>query len=287
MTRQTLYTGAAANDGTGDTLRQAATKINENFGELYSSLGYDSNSLPTNIHFNDSAIVFEPLNSNSQPMELRGWRQSGSKSVVQIPPAFGFNQEVTLNGNFQTLTNKTLTTPVLTNPKIDDTLYDLANQELIEFQSTNSASTHVVVANHATGTTPPFDGPVINVGGTLTNANLKLYGKGNGAVVIDKIAHTFVSVASSGTAPATSGWIRITASSNINVTLVNGTVIGERKVITNEGTGTPVVIPTNFGQYNIDNSVAFQMPNGSATELLWNGSNWVFIGDKTNLTLLT
>lgn len=35
MAQQTISTGSSANDGTGDTLRSAGTKINENFTELY------------------------------------------------------------------------------------------------------------------------------------------------------------------------------------------------------------------------------------------------------------
>ena len=34
MTRQNISIGSAANDGTGDTLRQAGTKINANFVEI-------------------------------------------------------------------------------------------------------------------------------------------------------------------------------------------------------------------------------------------------------------
>ena len=35
MTKQTINIGSSANDGTGDPLRTAFTKINENFTELY------------------------------------------------------------------------------------------------------------------------------------------------------------------------------------------------------------------------------------------------------------
>ena len=42
MARQTLNRGTVANDGTGDTLRTAAQKINENFSELYTAIGGDS-----------------------------------------------------------------------------------------------------------------------------------------------------------------------------------------------------------------------------------------------------
>ena len=46
MTRQNLNTGIAANDGTGDTLRQAGIKINQNFTELYTYLGNNGSILP-------------------------------------------------------------------------------------------------------------------------------------------------------------------------------------------------------------------------------------------------
>lgn len=35
MSKQNIFTGTAANDGTGDTLREAFTKVNSNFNELY------------------------------------------------------------------------------------------------------------------------------------------------------------------------------------------------------------------------------------------------------------
>ena len=38
MSQQIIKTGAVANDGTGDTLRTAGIKINQNFTELYSDL---------------------------------------------------------------------------------------------------------------------------------------------------------------------------------------------------------------------------------------------------------
>lgn len=44
MTKQVIQTGVAANDGTGDSLREGASKINSNFTEIYSAIG-DGNSL--------------------------------------------------------------------------------------------------------------------------------------------------------------------------------------------------------------------------------------------------
>jgi len=39
MARQNIGIGSSANDGTGDTLREAGTKLNANFTELYETLG--------------------------------------------------------------------------------------------------------------------------------------------------------------------------------------------------------------------------------------------------------
>ena len=39
MTRQLINTGTLPNDGQGDSLRDAGTKLNSNFSELYTALG--------------------------------------------------------------------------------------------------------------------------------------------------------------------------------------------------------------------------------------------------------
>ena len=43
MARQTLNIGQSANDNTGDTLRAAGDKINDNFQELYSLIDLGDN----------------------------------------------------------------------------------------------------------------------------------------------------------------------------------------------------------------------------------------------------
>ena len=39
MTKQLINTGQTSNDGTGDTLRQGALKVNANFNEIYLAIG--------------------------------------------------------------------------------------------------------------------------------------------------------------------------------------------------------------------------------------------------------
>ena len=52
MAKQAVGIGSSANDGTGDTLRAGADKINDNFNEIYAALGNSSNVLTDIIDAN-------------------------------------------------------------------------------------------------------------------------------------------------------------------------------------------------------------------------------------------
>ena len=43
MAKQSVGIGSSANDGQGDTLRTGATKINDNFNEIYAEFGDGTN----------------------------------------------------------------------------------------------------------------------------------------------------------------------------------------------------------------------------------------------------
>lgn len=49
MAKQTINIGSAANDGTGDPLRTAFDKINDNFDELYASTSLDLDAIGSNM----------------------------------------------------------------------------------------------------------------------------------------------------------------------------------------------------------------------------------------------
>lgn len=58
MAKQTISTGTAANDGTGDTLRGAGIKINANFDDLYGGVLFSSGENKTST---STASVLVPL----------------------------------------------------------------------------------------------------------------------------------------------------------------------------------------------------------------------------------
>ena len=133
MAKSVIANGTTANDGTGDTLRSAATKINDNFREIYNVLGGkhasdlvagdSSNALTTKITFSDSAtglIRFEGATADAHETTLQVVEPTADRQIV-FPNASG---NVLLDSSTNTLTNKTLTSPVLTTPQINDTSAD-------------------------------------------------------------------------------------------------------------------------------------------------------------------
>ena len=120
MTRQNISIGAAANDGTGETLRSAGTKINSNFVELFQKLGGDSDVLSAGITLTSNSIVFEGASADSFETTLLVTDPTADRTIT-IPDAGG---TVTLDTGTSTLTNKTLTSPVITTPQINDTSAD-------------------------------------------------------------------------------------------------------------------------------------------------------------------
>ena len=116
MTKQVLNRGTIANDGTGDTLRTSALKIQQNFDEIYNKLG-DGSVLMSLIDFDSSAIVFEGLSANNFETRLRATDPTQDREVF-IP---NYGGELVMDSATQTLANKTLTSPVLTTPQLNDT----------------------------------------------------------------------------------------------------------------------------------------------------------------------
>lgn len=104
MTRQNISTGSSANDGTGDTLRSAGTKINANFTELYTFLGGNASTLSTQVSLEDSSIVFEGALADGHETRIMAENATADR-LVRIPNASGTLVMDTLS---QTITNKTL-----------------------------------------------------------------------------------------------------------------------------------------------------------------------------------
>jgi hypothetical protein len=98
MSKLTVNIGTSANDRTGDSLRTAFNKINENFTELYTALGLGDGSLNLgSFEFNGSTIT------------------TTDSSGVIIDQALSVTGTLSVNGELQITKHSDSTLPVDTN----------------------------------------------------------------------------------------------------------------------------------------------------------------------------
>lgn len=113
MTRQVINRGTTANDGTGDTLRSAGLKIEQNFQEIYEKLGGDSSVLMPLVSFDSDHIIF---NSPTGDIKVGKETPTGDQTIL-FPD---FTGEVTVDSATQTIANKTVLTSSLVQPELMD-----------------------------------------------------------------------------------------------------------------------------------------------------------------------
>ena len=311
MAKQNISTGSAANDKTGDTLRQAADKINSNFSEIYTYLGGDSTTLGSQITIEDSVIAFEGSSANVFETRL-GVIDPTADNVARLPDASG---NIVLDTNTVTLTNKTLTTPVissisnsgtltlptstdtlvgrattdtltnktLTNPTayrpiIQQSINDSSGNEMLILSRTGSAVNEITISNAATGNPPS-----ISATGTNTNINLNVDAKGTGSIKIKKAAYSAITLTSDTVAASamdSATFIIGNKGTAIAATLGDGTTVGEYKIFTNKGAGAMTVTPSNFAQ-----GTSFELAQNDGCQCVWDGANWFLIGNQGEITL--
>lgn len=267
MARQNIDIGSSANDGTGDTLRQAAQKINETLLELYLKFG-DSDNLSPVISFVTGGIEF----NLGTTYLLTTLAPPTADRTILLDDASG---TITLNEAQQTLAQKTLVSPTISLPAITSGVLDSGGNEMIDITATAGAVNQFTLRNAATG-----NAPTIGVAGDDSNVNLNLTAKASGSVSISKAAYSSVELTTDGTASATVSYIVCNKGSALAVDLDSGTTVGEFKIFTNKGAGTATITPTAFAQ-----GTSFALPQYSGAQTIWDGSEWYLLGRDSDITI--
>ena len=283
MGKSVINNGSSANDGTGDTLRAAATKINDNFTEIYAVLGgktatdlsASAATLTTKITFSDSAtglIRFEGTTADAHETTLQVVEPTGDNQIV-LPNASG---NVVLDSSTNTLTNKTLTSPTVNTPTINapkisglsgsGVLQDSSGNEVLELTKTASAVNHVNLTNNATN-----NNPKITAKGGDTNVGLELEAKGTGKIILNNSHVLKQETVNTGSNEALSlllPFTEITKGTAGTYGIADG-VVGQVKYVVNSGAGNAVITPDNFGP----GSTLTLQQNETGT-LIFDGTNW-------------
>lgn len=85
MAKQSIYLGAAGNDGTGDDLRTAGQKINDNFDEVYgdvSTLKSAAGLGTSGVYFESGGVVFEGSTVDSNETKLLPVDPTADRTVL-------------------------------------------------------------------------------------------------------------------------------------------------------------------------------------------------------------
>ena len=314
MPRQNIGIGSSANDGNGDTLRQAGTKINANFTEVYSLLGGGTDTLSTQITLENDAVTFEGATPNGFETRLKATDPT-KDNIITLPDSTGV---VTLNNTIQTLTNKTLTAPtisiikntgILTLPTSTDTIVgrtttdtltnktitsptvyrpiiqqsinDSSGSELIKLVRTASAVNEITITNKANDGHPSI---AATGNGANTDVNLSLLGQGKGSVALSKAAFVSSTITSSGRADSSSSLVICNSGTDFSVSLDPGTTVGEFKIFSNKGSGLATITPAPFA-----NGSTIRLPQNTATQCIWDGTNWFMLSgnDSANSIIIS
>mgnify|MGYP003143872596 CR=1 FL=1 len=97
MAKSSISIGSAANDGTGDTLRSAGTKINSNFSELYNAFG-DGSSLAAGISATGSTITLTSPVLNTPTIGVSLNDTNGNEFVKFTSTSSAINELTIANG---------------------------------------------------------------------------------------------------------------------------------------------------------------------------------------------
>ena len=283
MGKSVINNGSSANDGTGDTLRAAATKINNNFTEIYAVLGgktatdlsASAATLTTKITLSDSAtglIRFEGTTADAHETTLQVVEPTGDRQIV-FPNASG---NVVLDSSTNTLTNKTLTSPIVNTPTINapkisglsggGVLQDSSGNEVLELTKTASAVNHINLTNNATN-----NNPKITAKGGDTNVGLELEAKGTGKIILNNSHVLKQETVNTGSNEALSlllPFTEITKGTAGTYSIADG-VVGQVKYVVNSGAGNAVITPANFGA-----GTTLTLQQNETGTLIFDGTNW-------------
>ena len=226
MPKQLIDRGTIANDGTGDTIRVGAGKVNDNFNEIYNAIG-DGSTLISGTIISDistATLSNKTINSNANTLTIALGEISLTGTTTQFNSALSDDDFVALT-NSVTLTNKTIDGGNNTLQNIPNSALDSIGNSALTNSSISIGGVTLNLGD--TDATPALDlsdatnYPTSSLSGTITNAQL------DGSIANDKLANSSITVSDGGnsTATALGGTITFSGTANeVTVTESSGTV---------------------------------------------------------------
>ena len=291
MTRQVINVGATANDGTGDGLRSAYIKCNDNFQELYNTT-ITPTSLPngtSNVSVAENANVTISIAGSANVVNFAGTVSEFTGNVtisndLTVANSLSITQDVTIgdqliiNGSFgsnvlpdtnntRTLGNATLRFASMNTVLVDAT-GNITTTANVSGGNLISSGSHITTGN-VTG------GNFITAGNVEATGNVSGGNVVTGGAVIATGNASALNITSTGSGNITAGGFfigdggfisNVTVASNVAVTqIANGTSIvgiassggnveitsGGILTLQTDGTNVEFLVPLDFGSSNV------------------------------------
>ena len=252
MAYQALGLGSVANDGTGDSLRTGGDKVNDNFVEIYTKFG-DGSTLASNVNITGNAATATTLASSRN---IAGVAFNGSAAIAIASTNLSDTASICLAANTLTLTNKTLTSPIVggdVTTASGNLLINSATQ-IVEVKGDGSSVEGMIKLNchansHGQTIKPqPHSAAVTNISLLPAGASSTLVSKVSADVLTNKtladLKTSVQTLSGAGAIDVVTGVTEVTTTAADALTLANGTV-GQIKIIVmkadgGDGTITPV-----------------------------------------------
>ena len=270
MARQTINIGTNANDGTGDPLRTAFDKINDNFLELYGADG-DANTLQGNLDINGFNIISATSNQNIRIIP-NGTGTVELEKSTNITGALTVSTTAAITGNATvggTLGVTGLSTLASFKGATGTTVTAILDEDTLSSNSDTALATQQSIKAY--------------VDSQVTAQDLDFQGDTGGALAVDLDSQTFTIAGGTGIDTAGSGQ---TLTVNIDSSVV--TLTGSQ-VLTGKTLTTPTINgATMTGSVTIDNLIFndTDITTSSNANLVLNpgGTGTIELQANTNVT---
>ena len=98
MAKQTINIGTTANDGTGDPLRTAFDKVNDNFDEVYGSDFVDYDSLSDEFSTSDALTAAATIDVSFDAAQIFTLTPTSSTTLNITNPQIGITKSLVITG---------------------------------------------------------------------------------------------------------------------------------------------------------------------------------------------
>ena len=260
MAKQTIGIGTTANDGTGDTIRVAMDKVNDNFDEIYASP----------LFTNDITISGNEIKANRSNDDLV-FSPSGTGSITM--PGIRFNdnniEAIRSNDNINLVASGTGSV-VINSINIKDNVIS-TNESNADLELRPSGSGKVTANSITVDSNINITDNVIKT--TVSNSNLEIKPAGTGQVVISKadinsgnIDNTVIGA----TTPVAGTFTTVTATTSA---VIDGVTIKDNQIFTNSSNADLELSANGTGTVSVS---GFKFPTSDGTTgqfLKTDGSN--------------